>query len=994
MVCPEENTITEFVAGTLSPQASARVEAHAASCGACRRLLSALARSSSQSASESLTPPVEDIAAQRLLTRGALVGRYVVLETLGVGGTGVVYAAYDPELNRKVALKLLRSAAFDRSHELRGRLLREAQALARLSHPNVVAVYDVGTFGPSVFIAMELIEGATLGAWLAQGKHSWRAIVEIFKKVGQGLAAAHAEGLIHRDFKPANVLVGRDGRVCVVDFGLVRSNSSPTEADVSTSADVAEPLQEITQAGAFLGTPAYMAPEQFEGSLVDASADQFSFCVALFAALYQRRPYTINTREVMCAEAPRGKLPLVEGGPAVPAFVRRVLERGLRLAPEERFPSMDALLAALSQDPRQTWRRWIVAGLGAGVLGLSIVAAARFAGEPQPLCQGSAAKFAQVWSDEARETIHQRFLATGMAHAEDLWGTVSRTFDAYGREWSAMHTDACEATRVRGEQSDELLSLRMLCLDRRLTEVRTLTALLGAADRDGVTKAVDAAFRLTSVAACANLEALRMPVRAPEGSEQAAVARDIETVLAQAKFLASLGQHEAGLAEATRAVERARALGHPPTEAEALETRGAVLLEAVDPKAAESSLREAYAAAQAGRHDRIAARAAIALVFVVGSQLFQAEAGREWAFHARAALERWGADPELEGALHANFGSLLYNDGDFAAARAEFAASLAVREQAFGAEHRHTAQSLELVAMAASAQGDAEAAREHLRRATELSRRLFGAKHPAYGSLLARTGYQAMMEDRAEAEALFAEALSIVEAARGEDHPQVAMILLNTSGVLRRVGKLQAARDAAKRALRSFEATEGARPLVADALSALGNAECGLGNLDAALAAHRSALAIYEEVFGAEHEGVGNSLEGFGDVFLRRGEARAALDHFERALALREKAHGADFIDNAFALAGIGEAHVLGGDAATAIPPLERAQALLEKHQVLPSLLARVRFLLARASWDAGQSRDQALRLAARAEEGFRALATPVGEVDATLVAEWVAKHD
>jgi hypothetical protein len=558
-----------------------------------------------------------------------------------------------------------------------------------------------------------------------------------------------------------------------------------------------------------------------------------------------------------------------------------------------------------------------------------------------------------------------------------------------------MHTDACEATRVRGEQSDELLSLRMLCLDRRLTEVRTLTGLLAAADADGVTKAVDAALGLTSVAACANLEALRMPVRAPEGSEQAAAARDIETVLAQAKFLASLGRHEEGLAEATRAAERARALGHPPTEAEALETLGAIQLEAVDPKAAESSLREAYATAQAGRHDRTAARAAIALVFVVGSQLFQAEAGREWAFHARAALKRWGADPELEGALHANFGSLLYNAGDFAAARAEYAASLAVREQAFGAEHRHTVQSLELVAMAASAQGDAEAAREHLRRATELSRRLFGAKHPAYGALLARTGNQAMMEDRAvEAEALFAEALAIVEAARGKDHPQVALILLHMSGALRKLGKARASLDAARRALRSFEATEGARPLVADARSAIGNAESELGNFDAALVAHRAALAIYEEVFGPEHEGVGNPLEGLGDVFLRRGDVAAALDHYERALALREKAQGAEFIDNAFALAGIGEAHVVRGEAAAAIPPLERAQALLAKHRVLPSLLARVRFLLARALWDAGQREDQALRLAARAEEGFRSLGTPVGDADAKRVGDWLANHD
>ena len=238
-----------------------------------------------------------------------------------------------------------------------------------------------------------------------------------------------------------------------------------------------------------------------------------------------------------------------------------------------------------------------------------------------------------------------------------------------------------------------------------------------------------------------------------------------------------------------------------------------------------------------------------------------------------------------------------------------------------------------------------------------------------------------------------------LEATRGKDHPQAAMILVSMSAALRKQGKVQAALDLANRALRSFEATGVARPFVADALSAIGNAETELGNLDAALAAHRAALAIYKEVFGAEHEAVGTSLEGLGDVFLRRGEFAEALDHHARALAVRERTQGADFIDNTFALSGIGEAHLMLGDPALAIPPLERAQALLERRHVLPALLARVRFQLARASWDARQGRDhqggdRALRLAARAEEGFRSLATPVGDADATRVGAWVASHD
>ncbi|WP_338089164.1 tetratricopeptide repeat protein [Nannocystis pusilla] len=427
---------------------------------------------------------------------------------------------------------------------------------------------------------------------------------------------------------------------------------------------------------------------------------------------------------------------------------------------------MGALLAALSRDPRQTWRRAALAGLGVGALAASIVAAAQFAGEPAPLCQGSAAKFAQVWSDEARGAIHARFAATGVAHAEDIWDTVSRTLDSYGRGWAAMHTDACEATRVRGEQSDELLSLRMLCLDRRLTEVRTLTALLGAVDADGVTKAVDAAFGLTSVTACANLEALRMPVRAPEGGEQAAEARAIETMLAQAKFLASLGRHEAGLAEAARAVERARALAHPPTEAEALEALGGIqrrpsIRRPPSPRCARRMRRPTRGGTIESRRGPPSAWCSWSVRSC--STRWRAASGPSRAGRPRAVGRRSG----LEGSLHANFGSLLYNAGDFPAARAEFAESLALREQALGEEHRHRA-----VARAGGDRrqrpGRRRGGHAHLRRATALSRKLFGAKHPAYGAILVRTGNQLMLEDRAaEAEALFAEALAIVEAARG-----------------------------------------------------------------------------------------------------------------------------------------------------------------------------------------------------------------------------------
>ncbi|MDI1480317.1 tetratricopeptide repeat protein [Polyangium sp. y55x31] len=966
MSCLNENTVLAFVEGLLAPEAARRLEAHAASCPACRRLLSELAKGLSRvdpelfgdTSSLGREASGDDGEAQEELTRGALVGRYIVLETLGSGGMGVVYAAYDPELDRKVALKLLRPELIGRSQDLRSRMMREAQALARLSHPNVVAVHDAGTFRESVFLAMEFIDGVTLGRWLSQRARPWREVVETFAKAGRGLAAAHAAGFVHRDFKPANVLVSEDGRVRVVDFGLVRAGSSEKEGDPGALAAGGEGASRasgaahaLTQTGAVLGTPAYMAPEQFERETVDARADQWSFCAALFEALYGQRPFTANTRETVLEEAPKGKLALPPRAPAAPAFLLRALERGLRLSPEDRFPSMEALLAALTMDPQRVWQNRALVAAGALVVGLGVFGATRLRPPPAPpLCQGAPAKLAEAWSEEKKQALRDRFAATGLAFAEDTWVEASRALDAYGRGWVAMHTEACEATRVRGEQSDEVLSLRMLCLDRRLAELRAMTDVLSSADAKGVTKAVEATAGLTSLSNCADVEALRRPVRAPEGKEEAAAAREIEEALAQARARSQLGQYPEALEIASKAAERASTLRHLPTEAEAQEMLGSVRLSAVDPKAAEQSLRAAFAAAVAGRHDRIAARASIELVFVVGSQLFRFEDAGEWAYHAEAALRRAGGDPELDAQLHANVGSLLYNKGDFAGARREFEQSLATREKVYGPEHRQVVQSLDLVAMTATALGDFAESGRLTRRSVELSRKLFGTRHPAYGESLSRMGKGLLQQGRdAEALTVLEEALSVIEAARGPDHPHVGTVLVPLGDVKQKLRRYAEALAAFKRARVIFEAVDSARPFVADCAAGMGDTQKEMGKLEEALVLHQEALAIREEVFGAEHEQVAASLSSIGEVLLLRGQAKEALSRFTRALELWEKANGPDFIDNAGALVGMGEALLSLHEGKKAIVHLERAVALLQKHAGNRELLARAQNALARA---------------------------------------------
>jgi serine/threonine protein kinase len=283
------------------------------------------------------------------IPEGTRLGRYIVGRLLGSGGMGVVYTAFDPELNRKIALKFLHPPANEAdAARQRVRLLREAQAMAQLRHPNVVAVHDVGVLEDQQFVAMEFVEGSTLRRWLQERPRSWREIVATFALAGRGLFAAHRAGLVHRDFKPENVLIGQDGRVCVTDFGLARSYENESAARLRTDAPPEETATSavatpVTVTGTLLGTPAYMSPEQHRGEEVDARADQYSFCVALHEALYGERP------------GARGASGRADS--AVPTWVGEVISRGLRMNREERWPTMATLLGALEADPEARRRR-------------------------------------------------------------------------------------------------------------------------------------------------------------------------------------------------------------------------------------------------------------------------------------------------------------------------------------------------------------------------------------------------------------------------------------------------------------------------------------------------------------------------------------------------------------------------------------------------------------------------------------------------------------
>lgn len=444
MECPSDDELLDYASGRLSAEARGALYAHVDGCEACQEILGAVGQDDAE------TIDLETAGPRRVeaLERGSKLGRYVILEPVGRGGMGEVYAAIDPQLDRRIALKVLRSApqlgprSEGHSPPADLRLLREAQAMARLSHPNVIAVHDVGTFHGNVFLAMELVDGSTLSAWLKQ-RHSAAEVLRVFLEAGEGLCAAHAAGLVHRDFKPQNVLMGADGRVRVTDFGLARSTYDGDGAKPlrlsnlpHESETVVTPLPltlgtPFTATGLVAGTPGYMAPEVLKGKEATLASDQFSFCAALFEGLYGKLPFT--HQQLMAARPVQAQVPRVA---EVPEAVRKVLEKGLAADPADRFSSLRELLSSLEEpsathSPRRTARPVIAAGLA---LAASLLAAAALWGlrtrEPAAAPSPPASPTGVLSGEEElqagiTETEHHRF-ALARGHLERATALMSR----------------------------------------------------------------------------------------------------------------------------------------------------------------------------------------------------------------------------------------------------------------------------------------------------------------------------------------------------------------------------------------------------------------------------------------------------------------------------------------------------------------------------------------------------------------------------------------
>ena len=631
---------------------------------------------------------------------GTVIGRYVIESFLGSGGMGLVMLASDPELARKVTIKLLRpglanaKSSREQTKDAEARLLREAQAMAQVSHPNVVPIYDIGTWNEQVFIAMEYLDGGSLAQWLEGADRPVPDVIEKFAKAGRGLAAAHRAGLVHRDFKPANVMLSAVGEVKVTDFGLARSQTaapSPERESKQRQAIQLNPRSggigldsPLTAAGVMVGTPAYMAPEQIYGEPTDSRTDVFSFCVALHEGVFGHRPFAGGSTTELLDAIERGERrsrSAKRGGGL--QRLDPIFARGLAAEPDRRYQSIDDVLRELV--PRK--KRWLAISAIAATLALAaslawwgtqrgrevdLVAAST-------MCGGGNEAIAAVWNSELAAKAEAAIAATSAIDGAKAGREFVERMNKKTTAWTAMHFDACAATRIEGSQTEDLLGKRMACLERHRVDIDDIVGRATLVTSSNVSRLLLAAESLPSTDSCANESSMASEVRRPPANVRDVVLRS-EELTARALQSSYGGSDEEALEIAKQAVALARKTEYAPAEASALFTLAKIEEVAGDLEGAVETLGEVIEIAKFASEKKILADAYTNKVVLL-SRLSRYDEAARWSRFARKALDELGGDLEAEAVLAMKNAHLLGNSGDIRGALASAERAIALRKQ-------------------------------------------------------------------------------------------------------------------------------------------------------------------------------------------------------------------------------------------------------------------------------------------------------------------------
>lgn len=919
--------------------------------------------------------PTDDIERDRVFSEvgaalfpgefsGLKVGRFEVVSRIGSGAMGIVYEARDEELGRRVALKLLEPWADGETEQRRLRLAREARALARLSHPNVVQVYEVGTHGDQLFVAMELVGGTTLRQWLAERERSQEAILGVLLGAAAGLAAAHERDLVHRDFKPENVLIDSDDVAKVADFGLARVEAE-TEGSLPSARPVGTGL-ELTHTGARVGTPVYMAPEQFDGAPIDHRADQFAFCVVLYEALRGERPFVGESPDEIrraIAKGPPSLSPL-------PPQVRRALGRGLGESAADRFSSMRELARVLDRNPWAARRRWLGAGgiavVAAGAaFGLSTLSSGASCDVPDDALVG-------VWDAEVAEQVRSAFASVDTPLAGDTRVRVSKLLDQRAQDWKHARREACEATRVRGEQSEQMLDLRMACLDRRRLEMEAVSrALSKPPGQETLRRAVESVRALPDLARCADVEELGAAIPLPADDSIRSRIEAVRGRITEIDARGYFGSPSEQLAAASRLSTEARSIGWPPLLAEALYSEFQAARRAGDLELAVKTGLEATKATAAARDDRLAAATWTDLVSVVGVAQRRDADAEAYRRMAEAALVRIGGDARLQAELLNVVGIVRKNGGDYGVARRVFeeAAELAQKP----GEAMALASILDNLGNVLRRLGQQEAARESHERALALFEGAVGRHHPVVARVHENLGILAKHQGRFDdALAHYERASEIREDFYDEANPETFNGFLNLGNVQKRLGLYDAAMASYAKSEAGWRKTLGdEHPDVALALTNLGGVLTLAGRFDEAESRLDDGLRIKKKVLEKDHPDLALSYEARGELDLARGRPSTALEHCTEAHRVNELHLKPGHRDLAYALSCIGRAHLGMKRSDDARTVLEQARKLWKDGRVDARDLGQLELALAQARRGAGSPISEVRTSAEQALEAF-----------------------
>ncbi len=988
------------------------------------------------------TAPLHDASTDAVWTPGQAIGRYVVLRSIGEGGCGEVVAAFDPVLDRNVALKLLRGAGSGA-----GTLLREARTLAQLNHPHIVTIHDAGLVGDTPFLAMELVDGSDLRTWLGRSNRpSWPEIVELLCNAGTGLAAAHERGVVHGDVKPANILVGH-GRALMTDFGV-----AVWDAEQGHPQPDYEPENDAIK---LVGTPAFMAPEQYEGSTADARSDQYALCQTIWEALFGQPAFatraslgptqgeratdgqpdptgsarTTAAELATLAEAKHHGPPALPASSRVPHRIVDALQRGMHPDPAARWPSVWALLEALRFDPWPRRRRWL-AGLGAlGIATAASLGTSAWVSAQSP-CEGAA----EALGDLAGPRLDRvdRALQGPTGYADDVRAYVSDRLRDQVQRWQAMHRDACEATTIRGEQSHDMLDRRMLCLDRARQRLDATTQVLIDEGTDALPRAHSIVGGLGQLSSCEDLQALAAELPPPEDVDTRTAVTQIRATLAQSGAVRRAGHYETALAQADAAVERARKLDHPPVLAEALVSQGSLLEVLGRYVPAEAALGEAVRLGFEHGPHRAAVLAAAELAYLYAFDILKPDRAVVYGELASSLARRHFPGDAVEAMALTNEAAAAYALGDLKRATELDQRSLEVREQALGPDDPTIAEVVENLSHDAAFSGDYAEAERLARRAYSTWTRVLGPEHP--NAVLSKINVAHIVHMSGgrptEAAEMLEEALAAQEAAFGDDSPQLAMTL-NTMGeiyddlgrwndgeaaMLRALAIMdRAAVDSSpvlgalgghylqvgdptkgeamlRRALEAKRATRGPDHLeLAPTYLNLGGALMELERYDEARQAYARGLELWAKHAGPDHRDTVVGHLGLGRLELKVGRLPEALEHSERALRIASVDVPIDHPGLVVPLLLRARVQRVASSEAEARQTAIRALEIAASPDVMARDRGDVAMLLAELEWDLDR-RDRARELAEQARDAFTA-AGPLYATDLAAAVAWLREH-